>query len=239
MRLLEVIVGDREQTEEEKAQKQNPEIARRGDVFFVFEYVPHDLSGLLAAGYTFSPELKKSLVLQLLQALQHLHSLQFIHRDLKSSNLLITAHHQLKLADFGLARRIESHVREMTYQVITLWYRPPELLLGQTVYGTEIDMWSFACIVYELYTFTPLFAGRDEITTLDLIAQLCGKVQYDTSSSSASPSSSPSLLSSSSSSSASIPPFATAMLGRIPNYPSQLRVCLPSLPTPSFLMLLV
>jgi CTD kinase subunit alpha len=137
----------------------------------VFDYMEHDLTGLLSHPtqetshsqkprdalshpHFFSPRQTKCLFRQLLSALDFLHERRIIHRDIKSSNLLITSTGVLKLADFGLARDLRVRKREeraelegerqsqMTNRVITLWYRPPELLLGSTQYGGEIDMWS-------------------------------------------------------------------------------------------------
>lgn len=81
---------------------------------------------------------------------------------------------EVKLADFGLARWFADDNRKYTNRVITLWYRPPELLLGASSYGTEIDIWSAGCILVELHSRRPLFQGHDEMTQLDLIYRVCG-----------------------------------------------------------------
>lgn len=115
-----------------------------GSVYMVLEYMDHDLTGLLAhPEVTFSPSNLKSLNHQMLSGLAYLHQRSILHRDMKGSNILLNALGELKLADFGLARVYHKRKRnDYTNRVITLWYRSPELLLGETVYGPEVDMWS-------------------------------------------------------------------------------------------------
>lgn len=110
----------------------------------VFEYMDHDLTGVLSqTQFSFSSAHLKSLCAQMLSGLAYLHQKGVIHRDMKGSNILLNNHGVLKLADFGLARFYSKRRRsDYTNRVITLWYRPPELLLGATVYGPEVDMWS-------------------------------------------------------------------------------------------------
>ncbi|ELU45463.1 CMGC/CDK/CRK7 protein kinase [Rhizoctonia solani AG-1 IA] len=117
----------------------------------------------------------KSLCAQMLSGLAYLHQKSVIHRDMKGSNILLNNYGELKLADFGLARFYSKRRRsDYTNRVITLWYRPPELLLGATVYGPEVDMWSAGCIMLELFTTKPAFQGNDEIHQLDAIARIMG-----------------------------------------------------------------
>lgn len=110
----------------------------------VFEYMEHDLTGLLSHNtLSFSPANLKSLNHQMLSGLAYLHGKSVLHRDMKGSNILLNAEGELKLADFGLARLYNRKRRaDYTNRVITLWYRSPELLLGETAYGPEVDMWS-------------------------------------------------------------------------------------------------
>ena len=110
----------------------------------VLEYMDHDLTGLLAhPEVTFSPANVKSLSHQMLSGLAYLHNQAILHRDMKGSNILLNARGELKLADFGLARIYHKRRKnDYTNRVITLWYRSPELLLGETVYGAEVDLWS-------------------------------------------------------------------------------------------------
>ena len=110
----------------------------------VFEYMEHDLTGVLSqTQFSFSEGHLKSLCYQMLTGLEYLHHKGVVHRDMKGSNILVNSRGELKLADFGLARVFQKRRKnDYTNRVITLWYRPPELLLGATVYGPEVDMWS-------------------------------------------------------------------------------------------------
>jgi CTD kinase subunit alpha len=142
----------------------------------VFEYMDHDLTGILSqTQFTFTNGQLKSLCEQMLRGLAYLHHKGVIHRDIKGSNILVNARGELKLADFGLARFYQKRRKvDYTNRVITLWYRPPELLFGATVYGAEVDMWSAGCIMLELYTKKPIFQGNDEIHQLDTIHRVLG-----------------------------------------------------------------
>lgn len=120
-------------------------------IFIVMEYVEHDLKALMTSMKSpFTLSEAKTLVKQLLSAVAFMHSMYIVHRDLKTSNLLMTNTGQIKVADFGLARRFGSPLREMTQLVVTLWYRSPELLMGAKEYGTAVDVWSIGCIFAEV-----------------------------------------------------------------------------------------
>lgn len=137
----------------------------------MFEYFEHDLSGLLQhPGLKLETDQIKHIIVELLKALEYMHYRKIVHRDLKCSNILIGASGEIKLADFGLAKSMlhpdtpdagNSSTRIMTNRVCTLWYRPPELLLGSSEYGPEVDMWGVGCILAELFMLKPLFVGAD------------------------------------------------------------------------------
>ncbi|KAJ7638847.1 Pkinase-domain-containing protein [Roridomyces roridus] len=152
-----------------------------GSVYMVFEYMDHDLTGILSqTQFSFTDSHLKSLCHQMLSGLAYLHHKGVIHRDIKGSNILLNNRGELKLADFGLARFYQKRRRsDYTNRVITLWYRPPELLLGATVYGPEVDMWSAGCIMLELFTKKPVFQGDDEIHQLDTIYRVIGTPTVD------------------------------------------------------------
>ncbi|KAK8853073.1 hypothetical protein IAR55_003774 [Kwoniella newhampshirensis] len=151
-------------------------VVSTGSVYMVLEYMDHDLTGLLAhPTLQLSPANIKSLNYQMLSGLAYLHDRGILHRDMKGSNILLNSSGELKLADFGLARMYSKrHRDDYTNRVITLWYRSPELLLGETVYGPEVDMWSAGCIMLELSTSKPIFQGSDEIHQLEVIYSIMG-----------------------------------------------------------------
>jgi serine/threonine protein kinase len=105
----------------------------------------------------------KSFLYQLLHGTYYCHARGFMHRDLKPQNLLVNASGVLKLADFGLARAFMMPLRAYTHEVVTLWYRAPEILLGQRKYTPAVDMWSVGCIFAEMVNGTPLWPGDSEI----------------------------------------------------------------------------
>ncbi|KAG0222730.1 kinase subunit of RNA polymerase II carboxy-terminal domain kinase I, partial [Actinomortierella wolfii] len=154
----------------------------KGAVYMVLEYMDHDLTGILGHPHLrFRPEHIKCLLRQLFEGLAFLHHKGVLHRDMKGSNLLVNRHGELKLTDFGLARLFQKKAkRDYTNRVITLWYRPPELLLGATAYGPEVDMWSAGCIMVELFTRKPIFTGQNEISQLDNIWRVMGTPQVET-----------------------------------------------------------
>ena len=147
----------------------------KGSIYMVMEFCDHDLTGLTDAGQKFTVPQIKCYMKQLLEGLAYCHAQKVLHRDIKGSNLLISHDGQLKLADFGLARAYDSEKQhEYTNRVITLWYRPPELLLGASMYGPAIDMWSAGCIFAELLLRKPILPGKNEFEQIDLIFKLLG-----------------------------------------------------------------
>ncbi|KAK0561188.1 kinase subunit of RNA polymerase II carboxy-terminal domain kinase I [Tilletia horrida] len=151
-------------------------IVTKGSYYMVFEYMEHDLNGVLShPNIDFTQAHLKSLAQQLLLGLEYLHRKSVLHRDLKGSNLLLNNAGQLKVADFGLARLyMKRRKGNYTNRVVTLWYRSPELLLGATQYGPEVDMWGAGCIFVELFTRAPIFQGNEELHQLHTITDLLG-----------------------------------------------------------------
>ncbi|KAI9846333.1 MAG: kinase subunit of RNA polymerase II carboxy-terminal domain kinase I [Sclerophora amabilis] len=152
-------------------------MVEKNDCFMVFEYLSHDLTGLLNHP-TFKLEHahKKHLAKQLFEGLDYLHRRGVLHRDIKAANILVSNDGQLKLADFGLARFFaKRHQLDYTNRVITIWYRSPELLLGETQYGPAVDIWSAACVLIEIFTKHAIFPGDGgEINQLDKIYNIMG-----------------------------------------------------------------
>lgn len=111
---------------------------------------------------------------QLLRGLDHCHTNHVLHRDIKSSNLLINQHGVLKIADFGLSTFFDPHNSvPLTTNVVTLWYRPPELLLGASRYSFGIDMWSTGCVIGEIYAGKPILPGKKEVSNYYIQNQSC------------------------------------------------------------------
>ncbi|KAK9332138.1 kinase-like domain-containing protein [Lipomyces starkeyi] len=157
-------------------------MVEKSSVYMVFEYMDHDLSGILThPNFVLEHAHIKHLFKQLLEGLAYLHKRGVLHRDIKGSNILLSNSGQLKLADFGLARFYNKHKSTLDYtnRVITLWYRPPELLLGATAYGTAVDVWGAGCLMVELYTRRAIFQGQDEIQQLEAIYDVMGTPSKD------------------------------------------------------------
>jgi cell division cycle 2-like protein len=139
-------------------------------IYIVMEFVEHDLKCLMETmKQPFLLGEVKTLMMQLLRAVAHLHDNWILHRDLKTSNLLLSHKGILKVGDFGLAREYGSPLKPYTPIVVTLWYRSPELLLQAKQYSYPIDIWSVGCIFGELLTMKPLFPGKSEIDQLNII----------------------------------------------------------------------
>ncbi|PSR89510.1 Cyclin-dependent kinase [Actinidia chinensis var. chinensis] len=145
------------------------------DVFMAMEYMEHDLKGLTEVmKHPFSEKEVKCLMRQLLEGVKYLHDNWILHRDLKTSNLLLNNRGELKICDLGMSRQYGSPLKPYTPLVVTLWYRAPELLLGTEQYSTAVDMWSVGCIMAELLAKQPLFNGKTEIEQLDKIIRILG-----------------------------------------------------------------
>ncbi|XP_063423120.1 cyclin-dependent kinase 2-like [Mytilus trossulus] len=145
-------------------------------LYLVFEYLNQDLKKYMdscpPSGMPSS--LIKSYLYQLLQGVAFCHAHRVLHRDLKPQNLLIDVDGNIKLADFGLARAFGVPVRTYTHEVVTLWYRAPEILLGSRFYSTPVDVWSLGCIFAEMMTRRALFPGDSEIDQLFRIFRTLG-----------------------------------------------------------------
>lgn len=158
-------------------------ICADGKLYLIFEYVDQDLKKALdkrAGG--FSGIALKKLVYQLIDGLYFCHRHRIIHRDLKPANILLTADSTLKIADFGLARAFQVPMHTYTHEVVTLWYRAPEILLGEKHYTPAVDMWSVGCIMAELVRGKVLFRGDSEIGQLYEVFQVLGTPQDNSSS---------------------------------------------------------
>lgn len=147
-------------------------------IFISMEYCEQDLASLLDnMTQPFSESQSKCILLQVFSGLRYLHSHFIIHRDLKVSNLLLTDKGCIKIADFGLARLFSKTELKMTPNVVTLWYRAPELLFGTRIHTTAIDMWAAGCILCELLLHRPMLPGKTEIQQIEMIIDLLGKEQ--------------------------------------------------------------
>ncbi|KAH6687498.1 serine/threonine-protein kinase ppk23, partial [Plectosphaerella plurivora] len=161
VKLREVVVGD--------------DTSKIESIFLVLEFVEHDLKSVLDdMPEPFLLSEVKRLMLQLTQGVAYLHDNWILHRDLKTSNLLLNNRGQLKIADFGMARYVGDPAPKLTQLVVTLWYRSPELLLGTKVYNGAVDMWSIGCIFGEILTREPLLQGANEVEQVTKIFELCG-----------------------------------------------------------------
>ncbi|MBA0702179.1 hypothetical protein Goari_005647, partial [Gossypium aridum] len=160
-------------------------------LYLVFEYLDLDLKKHMDSCPEFGkdPRIIKTFLYQILRGIAYCHSHRVLHRDLKPQNLLIDPRtNALKLADFGLARAFGIPVRTFThevstitkFEVVTLWYRAPEILLGSRHYSTPVDVWSVGCIFAEMVNQRPLFPGDSEIDELFKIFRILGTPNEDT-----------------------------------------------------------
>ncbi|KAG9099150.1 TFIIH complex serine/threonine-protein kinase subunit kin28 [Ceratobasidium sp. UAMH 11750] len=160
----------------------HPNVIELLDVFssktnlnLVLEFLETDLEAVIKdRSSVFLPADIKSWMAMTLRGLEYCHRNWVLHRDLKPNNLLIAADGQLKIADFGLARDFADPGQKMTCQVITRWYRPPELLYGARYYSTGVDMWSVGCIFAELMLRTPYLPGESDMDQLKTIFRALG-----------------------------------------------------------------
>jgi cyclin-dependent kinase 2 len=152
-------------------------------LYLVFEYLDLDLKKHMDSSPDLAKDsrLIKTYLYQILRGIAYCHSHRVLHRDLKPQNLLIDRRtNALKLADFGLARAFGIPVRTFTHEVVTLWYRAPEILLGSRHYSTPVDVWSVGCIFAEMVNQRPLFPGDSEIDELFKIFRTLGTPNEET-----------------------------------------------------------
>uniref|UniRef100_A0A8R1XNQ1 Protein kinase domain-containing protein n=2 Tax=Onchocerca TaxID=6281 RepID=A0A8R1XNQ1_ONCVO len=141
-------------------------ILEENRLYLIFEFLHMDLKKYIDTipdSELMDKTLQKSYLYQILQAICFCHQRRVLHRDLKPQNLLVDKNGAIKLADFGLARAIGIPIRAYTHEIVTLWYRAPEVLLGATRYSMGVDIWSIGCIAAEMATKVPLFQGDSEI----------------------------------------------------------------------------
>ncbi|KAF2823509.1 Pkinase-domain-containing protein [Ophiobolus disseminans] len=146
-------------------------------LMLVFEFMDKDLKRYMDSRGdrgALDPATIKSFMYQLMRGIAFCHENRVLHRDLKPQNLLINNRGQLKLADFGLARAFGIPVNTFSNEVVTLWYRAPDVLLGSRTYNTSIDIWSAGCIMAEMYTGRPLFPGTTNEDQVQKIFRLMG-----------------------------------------------------------------
>jgi len=146
------------------------------DIYLVLPFLPHDLKALQQTmPEPFLPSEVKTLMIQISSALAYLHNHWILHRDLKTSNILLAHDGTIRIADFGMARPYSDPLPpNLTQCVVTLWYRAPELLLGTDSYGAEVDVWSLGCVFGELLLNTPILPGKSEADQLGKIFALRG-----------------------------------------------------------------
>ncbi|EYC01010.1 hypothetical protein Y032_0111g247 [Ancylostoma ceylanicum] len=150
-------------------------IGSRTNIQLVFDFMETDLEHVVKdRDIILMPPHIKNMAMQTLLGLEFLHAHWILHRDLKPNNLLMNSAGRIKLADFGLARFFGSPNKVYTHQVVTRWYRAPELIWGARAYGTGVDMWAIGCIIAELLLRVPLFPGESDLDQLVKIGHILG-----------------------------------------------------------------
>jgi cell cycle related kinase len=150
--------------------------AEQMNLVLVLEYAHTDLGVVISSSKTMLPAAAcKKIILMLMTGLSHVHDAGIVHRDIKPTNILLTANGVVKIGDFGLARLCDpAEGRSMSHQVATRWYRAPELLFASHHYGVEVDVWSAAVVAAELHSLRPLFPGLNDIDQMFRVFQVMG-----------------------------------------------------------------
>jgi mitogen-activated protein kinase 15 len=152
------------------------------DIYLVFDFMDTDLHAVIRANILEDIH-KQYIIYQVLKCLKYMHSANLLHRDLKPSNLLLNSECHVKVADFGLARSLDTKEPDqtpiLTDYVATRWYRAPEILLGSNKYTKGVDMWSLGCILAELLLGKPVFPGTSTLNQLDRVMELIGRPSPD------------------------------------------------------------
>lgn len=147
----------------------------KSNISLIFDFMDTDLEVvILDQTIVLKPSDIKAYLVMTLQGLEYLHDHWILHRDLKPNNLLINDQGVLKITDFGLAKAFGTPARSLTHQVVTRWYRSPELLFGARFYGTGIDIWAVGCIGAELMLRKPFLTGDTDLSQLTKIFEICG-----------------------------------------------------------------
>ena len=155
-----------------------PKQNKKGNVSIVYEYAQHDLASLIKENIDFDLDCIKSIMFQIVSGVKYIHDNYILHRDIKPANILIKNKGEVKLADFGLSRFFEkrkNHWKAYSNNVVTLWYRAPELLLSECYYKTSIDIWSVGCVMAELFTKQPLFKEQNPLNQIKAIFNFIGR----------------------------------------------------------------
>lgn len=153
-----------------------------GELYLVFEFMACDLKGYVdSLPHTeyLKTKLLKKFSYYLTEGIRYCHSRRILHRDLKPQNILVSNDLEIKIADFGLGREHGLPIDELTHEVVTLWYRPPEILLGKKKYSGACDVWGLGCIIAEMAAKVPLFPGDSEIDQLFQIYRVLGTPNND------------------------------------------------------------